>query len=51
MAPRTLLSSRRILVLMQGQAKVRLLIANVFGERTDPIQYFLLDRCEVVAQI
>ncbi len=51
MAPRTLLSSRRILVLMQGQAKVRLLMANVFGERADPIQYFLLDRCEVVAQI
>ncbi len=51
MAPRALLSSRRILVVMQGKPKVRLLMANVFGERADPIQYFLLDRCEVVAQI
>jgi len=51
MAPRTLLSSRRILVLMQGKPKVRVLMANVFGERADPIQYFLLDCCEVVAQI
>jgi 6-phosphogluconolactonase len=51
MAPAVLLSSGKILVLMRGLPKARLLMANLFGERADPIKYFLLDRCEVVAQI
>ncbi|MEN6492143.1 MAG: 6-phosphogluconolactonase [Rectinema sp.] len=51
MAPHVLLSSGKILVLLRGLPKARLLMANLFGERTDPIKYFLLDRCEVVAQI
>jgi len=51
MAPRVLLSSGKILVLIRGLSKARLLMANVFDERADPIKYFLRDSCEVVAQI
>lgn len=51
MAPRVLLSSRKILVLIRGLSKARLLMANVFDERADPIKYFLRDSCEIVAQI
>jgi len=51
MAPRLFLSSRKILVLTRGLSKARLLMANLFGERADPIKHFLLDNCEVVAQI
>ncbi len=51
LAPHILLSSGKILVLMRGLPKVRLLMANLFGERTDPIGHFLSDQCEVVAEL
>ena len=51
LAPEILRSSRRILVLMQGLTKVRVLIANLVGEREDPIKHFLNETCEVIARI
>lgn len=51
LAPETLRSSRRILILMQGLAKVRILIANLVGEREDPVKHFLTDSCEAIAQL
>lgn len=51
LTPQILRSSRRSLILMQGLAKVRILIANLVGEREDPIKHFLTDSCEAIAQL
>ena len=51
LAPEILRSSRHILVLMQGLEKVRVLIANLVGERDDPVKHFLDETCEAIARI
>lgn len=51
MTPQLLSASNKTLVMMRGLPKLRLLMANLFGERSDPIRHFVNDRCEVVAQI
>jgi len=45
----TLLSSRKIVVLLRGRSKVRHLMANLFGEARDPISAFLRESTEVIA--
>jgi 6-phosphogluconolactonase len=51
LAPRVLRSAKKIIVLIQGLEKTRVLMANLFGEREDPIRVFLGDTCEVISLI
>ncbi len=46
-----LLSSRKIIVLVQGRSKIRRFMSNLFGEAHDPISIFMRDTTEVIAQL
>lgn len=50
-SPQVLKSAKKIIVLIQGLKKTRVLMANLFGEREDPIRIFLGDSCEVISFI
>ncbi len=46
-----LLSSRKIVVFFRGRAKIRRLMANLFGEAHDPIGVFMRESTEVIAAL
>ena len=47
----TLGAAGKVVVFLRGRAKVRRLMENLFGERSDPIGAFLARDCEVLAQL